>query len=91
MGGGGLIPSSGRGVGFKLMVFGLQLNCSYLHHNMKGVLVEQEHKGKQSEAEQNVAVGSSQRTAAPVSEHSKRVWRSRSTGVEGGGGYLTNR
>lgn len=46
--GGGFIPSSGRGVGFKLMVFRLQLNCSYLHHNVKGVLVEQEHK-KQTE------------------------------------------
>lgn len=44
------------------MVFGLQLNCSYLHHNVKGVLVEQEHKSKESEAEKNVAVGSSQRT-----------------------------
>lgn len=35
----------GRG---KLTVFQLQLNCSYLHHNVKGVLVEQEHK-KQTE------------------------------------------
>lgn len=25
-------------------MFQLQLNCSYLHHNVKGVLVEQEHK-----------------------------------------------
>lgn len=29
-------------------VFQLQLNCSYLHHNVKGVLVEEEHK-KQTE------------------------------------------
>lgn len=35
-------------MGFKLMVFRLQLNCSYLHHNVKGVLVEQENK-KQTE------------------------------------------
>lgn len=34
--------------GGKLTVFQLQLNCSYLHHNVKGVLVEQEHK-KQTE------------------------------------------
>lgn len=33
--------------GFKLTVFRLQLNCSYLHHNVKGVLVEQEHKSKE--------------------------------------------
>lgn len=47
VGGGGFIPGSGRGVGFKLMVFRLQLNCSYLHHNVKGVLVDQEHKSKE--------------------------------------------
>lgn len=29
------------------MVFRLQLNCSYLHHNVKGVLVDQEHKSKE--------------------------------------------
>lgn len=38
----------GGGGRFKLMVFQLQLNSSYLHHNVKGVLVEEEHK-KQTE------------------------------------------
>lgn len=38
----------GGGGGFKLTVFQLQLNSSYLHHNVKGVLVEEEHK-KQTE------------------------------------------
>ncbi len=46
--GGELIPSSKPKKGEKLIVFQLQLNCSYLHHNVKGVLVEKEHK-KQTE------------------------------------------
>lgn len=43
---GGFIPSSEPKKGET--VFQLQLNCSYLHHNVKGVLVEKEHK-KQTE------------------------------------------
>lgn len=46
--GGEFIPSSEPKKRGKLIVFQLQLNCSYLHHNVKGVLVEKEHK-KQTE------------------------------------------
>lgn len=42
--GGELIPSSGGGGKQRCFIE----NCSYLHHNVKGVLVEQEHK-KQTE------------------------------------------
>lgn len=82
-------------MGFKLMVFRLQLNCSYLHHNVKGVLVEQEHKSKQKlfpvsqrRRKMELLVGlrggllfplQLQSRAAAVSEHSKSVWRYRST------------
>lgn len=43
-----IIPSSEPKTGEKLIVFQFQLNRSYLHHNVKGVLVEKEHK-KQTE------------------------------------------
>lgn len=73
--------------GFKLTVFRLELNCSYLHHNVKGVLVEQEHKSKEKlfavsqRQKKNVAAGSSQRcrAASAGSEPWKGVWRYRST------------
>lgn len=43
-----LNPKKKGGGWGELIVFQLQLNCSYLHHNVKGVLVEKEHK-KQTE------------------------------------------
>lgn len=83
------------------MVFRLQLNCSYLHHNVKGVLVGQEHKKQieiifcQSDAEEKVAVVSSQRrtfvrppppkiqSRASTVSQSKSVWSCRSAWMKG--------